>query len=240
MSWLHRPIRLLASLLLALPVVSAPARDASLAPYRAEYEVLRNGKAIGSSTTELVRQGETWTWRSRTTGERGMAWMVGLSIEQSTDFRWVDGEAQPLHTRYRQEATLGSRRVDVDYDWQAMRYRLVDRKGEHRHGLQPGATDRYGSTIAVATRLARGETDFVLKVAHADGLHDWRFRVTSEEDVDTPAGRVRALRVERVREGRDRLTVTWVDPARSYVVVRMLQEEDGERTESRLRSYSPR
>lgn len=240
MSWLPTPTLLLASLLAVTAATPLLADDVPLTPYRADYEVLRNGKAIGSSHTELRQQGDTWTWRSNTAGERGMAWMVGLKVEQSLEFRWQDGLPLPTRSTYEQQATLGNRSVEVAYDWSAQRYRLKDRKGDHTHALDPGATDRYGSGVSVAAMLARGETDFTLRVAHADGLRDWRFRVAGEETIESPAGPVRTLRVERVRDDDDRSTVTWVDPARNYVVVRMLQVEDGDRTESRLRSYSAR
>lgn len=237
MSWLPTPTVLLTSLLLSATAVTALANDAPLAPYHADYEVLRNGKAIGSSRSHLERNGDTWTWRSNTAGERGMAWMVGLKVDQTMTFRWLDGLPQPLRSTYEQQATLGNRSVEANYDWTTGRYQLRDRKGNHTHVLADGATDRYGSGVSVAAMLARGETDFVLKVAHADGLRDWRFRVTGEETVETAEGAVRTLRVERVREDDDRSTVTWLDPARNYVVVRMLQVEDGDSTESRLRNY---
>lgn len=236
MRWLPIPRTLLASLMV-MACASMAAADAPVAPYSADYEVLRNGKAVGSSSTHLERNGDTWTWRSHTAGERGMAWMVGLKVDQSMDFRWTDGTPQPLRSNYRQQATLGNRSVDVDYDWSAHRYRLRDRKGEHSHELEHGATDRYGSGINVAALLAHGERDFTLKVAHADGLRDWHFRVAGEETLDTSSGPVRTLRIERIRDDDDRSTTTWVDPDRNYVVVRMLQVEDGDRTESRLRHY---
>lgn len=240
MSWLPITTLLLASLLATAVATPVLADNTPLAPYRADYEVHRNGKAIGSSHTELIRQGETWTWRSQTAGERGMAWMVGLKVEQSMDFQWQDDLPRPMRSTYEQQATLGNRSVEVAYDWSAQRYHLKDRKGEHTHALETGATDRYGSGVSVAAMLARGETDFTLRVAHADGLRDWRFRVTGEETLESPGGPVRTLRVERVRDDDDRSTVTWVDPARNYVVVRMLQVEDGDRTESRLRGYTAR
>jgi hypothetical protein len=233
------PLALLLALVAGIGGVGA--RDAPLAPFSAEYEVQRNGKAIGSSTMALSREGDGWTYRSVTQGERGMAALVGLRIEQSTDFAWHDRLPRPIRSRYRQQATLGNRSVEVDYDWSAGRYRLVDRKGEHAHALVPGTVDRYGSGVAVAARLAAGERDFTLKVAYPDGVRDWRFQVTGSEAVTTPAGAVEAIRVERVRDpgDDDRSTVSWHDPQRGFIAVRMQQVEDGDSIESTLRSFTP-
>lgn len=202
--------------------------------------MLRNGRAVGSSQVELTDLGDgTWRWRASTAGERGMASLVGLRIDQEMRFRWHDGLPRPIDSQYRQRATLGNREVQVRYDWDALRYTLVDRKGEHRHALSGGASDRYGSGAALVAMLAAGRTDFALQVAYPDGLRTWRFRVAGEETVDTPSGQVRALRVERVRDGDDdRSTVSWHDPRRGHLMVRMVQVEDGDSTETRLRGLT--
>ena len=214
------------------------AQDTPIAPFTADYEVIRNGKNLGSSRTELRRDGESWRYHSTTTGERGMAALVGFRIEQQLEFRWHDGMPKPQVSSYDQQATLGSRRVDVNYDWNAGRYRLTDRKGEHEHALPAGTVDRYASGLAVAAKLADGETDFTLGVAHADGIRPWRFRVTGEEMVETPSGTIKAVKVERIRDDNERRTISWHDPTRGHVSVRLLQEEDGDTIETRLRSYA--
>lgn len=236
----HRSLRRLASALLCLAAMtSAPmAQDAPLAPYSAEYDVIRNGKTLGSSRTSLERIGAAWRYRAETTGDRGMASLLGLRITQRMDFDWVGGMPRPLSSEYDQKATLGNRNVKVDYDWAARSYHLVDRKGEYDHPLPDGTADRYGSGVFIAAKLASGETDFTLPVAHADGVRDWRFRIAGVEGVETPSGAIRAVKVERVRDDDERRTISWHDPARGYLVVRLLQDEDGDTTETRLRSWS--
>ena len=49
------------------------AQDAPLAPYTAEYDVIRNGKTLGSSRVSLSRDGSNWRYDADTTGDRGMA-----------------------------------------------------------------------------------------------------------------------------------------------------------------------
>lgn len=216
------------------------AQDAPLASYQSEYDVYRNGKLLGSSRIELVRDGDTWRYGGDTTGDRGMASFLGVKITQDLEFRWHDGLPQPIHSSYHQEAAITSRRVDVNYDWTAGRYHLVDRKGEHDHPLQPETADRYGSGVSIAAKLAQDATDFSLPVAYPDGVRQWRFRVIGREMVNTPAGDVQALKIERIGDDDDRTTVSWHDPARGYIIVRLIQEEDGDSTEMRLRSYFSR
>jgi len=234
--------RLLACALPVLAQLPAPAlAEVPVTPFKAEYEVLRNGRSLGSSRIELSDLGDgTWRWRADTTGDRGMASLVGLRIDQDMRFRWHEGLPRPLDSRFTQRATFGNREVSVRYDWQALRYRLRDRKGEHEHALAEGASDRYGSGVALVAHLVAGREDFELDVAYPDGLRRWRFRVAGEEAVETPSGTVRARRVERVRDADDddRSTVSWHDPQRGFLMVRMVQIEDGDSTETRLRSLT--
>ena len=236
----HQPLRRIASALLCFAAMSSSllAQDTPLAPYRADYDVIRNGKTLGSSRVSLSREGDAWRYDADTTGDRGMASLLGLKITQRMDFVWVDGMPRPLTSDYDQKATLGNRSVRVRYDWTADSYHLTDRKGAHDHPLVDGAADRYGSGVFIAAKLAAGETDFTLAVAHADGLRDWRFRTAGEETIDTPSGAVRTIKVERVRDDADRQTISWHDPARGYLAVRLRQDEDGDTTETRLRTWT--
>jgi len=221
--------------LLAVATVALAEEPAPVKPFDASYEVLRNGKPLGSSRTTLSKTGDQWRFHSEVVGERGMAALAGFKLTQTMDFHWHGGHPRPLRSRYDQQATLGSRKVDVDYDWSGNHYKLVDRKGEHRNSLTDETVDRYGSPVALAARLAAGETDFTLMVAYPDGPREWRFKVTGEETVTVPAGTFRTVRVERIRDDDDRHTTSWHAPERNYLAVRTLQDEDGTTLESRLR-----
>ncbi len=221
--------------LLAVATVALAAEPVPVKPFDARYEVLRNGKALGSSRIRLSQENGGWRFHSEVVGERGMAALAGFKVTQTMDFQWLDGQPRPSRSIYDQQATLGSRKVEVHYDWSAGRYRLVDRKGEHRNALTDDTVDRYGSAVALAAKLAAGETDFTLMVAYPDGPREWRFKVTDEETVTVPAGTFHALRVERIRDDDDRHTTSWHAPERNFLAVRTLQDEDGTTIESRLR-----
>lgn len=234
-----RTAPILASALLLLAAGIAPAtaqQTGEPRPFEVEYEVLRNGRAIGSSRLQLRRDGDTWRYDSHTAGERGMASLIGLRVRQHTQLIWHEGRPRPLRSSYEQDATLSSRRIEIRYDWDAGQYRLTNRKGEHRFALVDGAVDRYSASLAIGQHLADGERDFIVHVADADGVRGWRFHAVGEETVDTPAGAIRALKVERIRDD-ERSITSWHDPQRGYLAVRLMQREDGNTIESRLRQY---
>ncbi|MFN3844147.1 MAG: DUF3108 domain-containing protein [Rehaibacterium terrae] len=234
-------MRIIHSLILgltALAVLTAGSAGASpLRGYTAEYEVLRNGSAIGRAEVRLqpVANGR-WELHSLTRGTAGLAALVGIEIEERSQFRWQDGRPETLAYRYRQSGAMRSRERRIDVDLAAGRLISTDRDREHRFDLQPGTLDRQSVTLAIGLDLAAGKRDGLeYRVVDRNDYELQRYRVVGDETVQVPAGAIRAVRVERVRETPGRSTTTWMDPAREYLPVRMLQREaKGETIEMRL------
>ncbi|MBB5014600.1 DUF3108 domain-containing protein [Rehaibacterium terrae] len=231
-------MRIVHSLILTLAALAAGSAEASpLRGYTAEYEVLRNGSAIGRAQVRLQPlSGDRWELHSLTRGTAGLAALVGIEIDERSQFRWQDGRPETLAYRYRQSGAIRTRERRVDVDPAAGRVISTDRDREYRFDLQPGTLDRQAVTLAIGRDLAAGKRDGLeYRVVDRDDYELQRYRVTGDETVQVPAGAIRAVRVERVRETPGRSTTTWMDPAREYLPVRMVQREPkGETIEMRL------
>ena len=211
-------------------------------PYTAEYEVLRNGSLMGRGTVSLRRDERgQWEFRSVTRGTEGLAGLTGAEIVEHSTLRWIDDHPQPLSYRYRQDLAWRSRERSVDFDSAAGRIVSRDRRGEHVFAFAPGVLDRQSVVLAVARDLAAGERDTLsYEVVDREEFGPQRYRVGAEETVQTPAGALRALRVERVRdENRGRSTTNWFGIEQGFLPVRVLQTEpDGDSFEMRLISLT--
>ena len=219
-------------LLLASAAIAQPK------PYTAEYEVLRNGKALGRGTVSLVDEGETWTLTSVTRGTEGLASLAGVEIVEASTLRWRDGKPETLDYRYRQQAAWKKRERDVRVD--AERGRIVSREKDKSHDsdYRPYAIDRQVVALAMANDLSRGSTreKLTYRVVDRDRFGPQTYRVRGEETVSTPAGAQPAVRLERTRKN-GRSTTTWLGTANGYVPVKVIQREpDGETFEMRLLS----
>lgn len=228
-------MRILYSLILGLAATAAHA--APLQGYTAEYEVLRNGKAVGRAEVRLqALDGGHWELHSHTRGTAGLAALAGVEIDERSRFRWQGDRPETLAYRYRQSGALRSRERRVEIDFAAGRLLSTDREREYRFDLLPGTLDRQLVTLAIGLDLAAGRHGTLeYRVIDRDEYEMQRYRVAGEERVEVPAGTLRAMRVERVRETPGRSTATWLDPARQHLTVRMLQREpDGDTVEMRL------
>ena len=207
-------------------------------PYTAEYEVQRNGSPMGHGTVSLRRsENGDWELRSVTRGTEGLAGLTGAEIVERSMLRWVDDQPEALSYRYRQDLAWRSRERSVDFDPAAGRIVSRDRRGEHIFAFAPGVLDRQSVILAVGCDLAAGKRDtLTYSVVDRDEFGPQRYRVGAEETVQTPAGALRALRVERLRDDAGgRTTTTWFGIERGFLPVRVLQTEpDGDSFEMRL------
>ena len=223
--------------LLALPALAAP-----WAPYRAEYDVLRNGKPMGRGEVTLTDNGNgRWELRSVTRGTEGLAGLAGAEILERSTLR-IDGEQiETIDYQLRQEMAWKTRERSVSVDAASGRITSRDRRGEHVFDYQAGVLDRQAIVLALARDVAAGKTgELSYVMVDRDEFGPERYRVGATETVNVPAGSIGAVRVERLRSAsRGRTTVSWLDPAQGYVPVRVLQTEpDGDSFEMRLVSLT--
>jgi hypothetical protein len=69
--------------------------------------------------------------------------------------------------------------------------------------------------------FAEGLTEFTLTAAYGDRVRSHTFVVTGEETIDTPAGKIDTLVVEKKRHAdSSRRTIFWVAPSLQYMLVK--------------------
>ncbi|MFT5927761.1 MAG: hypothetical protein ACI805_000877, partial [Candidatus Azotimanducaceae bacterium] len=72
----------------------------------------------------------------------------------------------------------------------------------------------------------------------ADGgkLKNYSFKVIGEEEIDTPLGKMKTIKVSRVKDTRNRESTFWLAPEYDFLLVRFQQlEADGDGFELLLR-----
>ncbi len=214
----------------------AQSKAPELLPYKARYQVLRNGDTLGQAVVTLARDGVAWRMRSETRGTQGLAALAKVEIVEDSHFRMRKGRPETLDYRFHQKAAWKNRERAVEVDAAGGRIVSSEKERQHRFAYRPGVIDRHIVTLALAQDLARGETgDLLYPVVDRDEFEDHRYRVGGRETVTSPLGALRTLRVTRVREKPGRVTDSWLAVDRGFVPVKVLQTEpDGESFELRL------
>lgn len=231
--WTARSLALLAIVAAGVALGAGPS---PVAPFQAEYEVLRNGRELGRATLALRPAGDgTWEFSSQTKGTKGMAGLLGVDVVEKSTFRWRDGQPEGLHYSYAQEGAVKSRQRSTEFDWQSRAAQSRDGKNVWNAPLQTSAMDRNLVTVALMAQLKSGGRDLAFHVVDKDKVAEQRYVQGARETLSLPAGRIDAVRVDRQRADNSRTTTSWFAPQRGWLPVQIEQvEKNGETITMRL------
>lgn len=218
-SFRHR----LFGLLLTLPAAVAASTD-----WEATYSV-RQGTIEGGQAVQRYTAADG---RYRLTLDVTPGGVVALFTQETfhdESSGLVDGgDLRPQ--RYVHVRAGGRKQRDYEYrfDWQAGQVAEVD--GDRPPAvLQPGTLDELTYVEALRRALADGKTGLTLPVLYgSDGeIRDYRLQTLGEEEISTPAGRFRTIKVQRTQTGGKYTVTLWCAPALDYFPVRIDRHKRG-------------
>ncbi len=145
--------RVIAASLVAFAVsgYAAPG-TAPLTGFKADYEVLRNGKPLGKATLDLHNAGNDWEFISETQGTSGMAAMLGAQVHEKSTFTWNANKPQCLTYAYSQKA-LKTKSTSIACDWSAKTANVDDNGKSATVSLTSAAMDRHLVPLALMVDL---------------------------------------------------------------------------------------
>lgn len=220
--------------MIALPASAGDVDYAPLAPYEARYTAsMSKGVSLnGEGVRELTYQGNN-IWLYRTDVDSFIA-----DINESLIFRWEDGQVIPLRYRYHLSGFLiKDRKQSIDFDWQAGTATGSYRGEKFEVELRDKTLDPLGYQLQLHQDLKAGKRDVTYQVLDKGDYDDDRFAVIDEDSLSDNGRTMNTLKAEKVRdEDSKRQTLMWFDPARDYLLVRLLQvEPDGSEYELKLK-----
>ena len=220
--------------MIALPASASDVDYAPLAPYEARYTAsMSKGVSLnGEGVRELTDQGNN-VWLYRTDVDSFIA-----DINESLIFRWEDGQVIPLRYRYHLSGFLiKDRKQSIDFDWQAGTATGSYRGEKFEVELRDKTLDPLGYQLQLHQDLKAGKRDVTYQVLDKGDYDDDRFAVIDEDSLSDNGRTMNTLKAEKVRdEDSKRQTLMWFDPARDYLLVRLLQvEPDGSEYELKLK-----
>lgn len=206
-------------LFLSLPALAS---TVELKPYRAVYtnKVDATISFSGEATREL-KQLNDGTWELSVEASAMMA-----NIREATHITQQDDQLLPLRYDYHRRILTRNRTAQLRFDWDAGYVTTDIDDKPWRMAIEPGIHDKLSYQLQMPADIAAGKSTLSYQVADGGQMQTYRFNVTEEDLVDTPAGQFKAIRVERDRgENAGRETLIWFAPELDYLVVRLEQVE---------------
>ncbi len=198
--------------------------------FKADYQVFKDGKKIGTSSIELVKDDPFYKIIDKTNGTHGMASLLGFKRSEETLFTHVNGEFHPDYYKMRQKVAFNKRQSDYQVDNETqMVY------GKHKgDDWQTKTPSRFLTPNLVSLKLSQdicsGKKDNLsYKVLKRGELVNYSFKITSQND--------NIIEVDKIHSKPTRITKTWLDTKQQCVPVRTYHKEgDDDALETKLKS----
>lgn len=212
-----------------------------LPTFEARYTLFDGKKQIGTTRITLSKATNGYVFETQSSGEGGVAGLLGAKINERSEFGYQGEIMQPLRYRYQQKVAFSDRRRDIDFDWSANRIRETEKKKPVDYAATAGTLDRHLVVLALARDLASGAKTFVHPVAYKGEVSPWEFRNQGVETIQTALGPISAIKMKRERENKSRVTTSWHAEKYGYLPIKIEQvEPDGDRYVMTLTSITIR
>ena len=213
------------ALLFVLALCASSAQALEIRPFSASYTADWKQLPVSGSAERSLEQLADGRWKLRF--EASML-LAGLTEESIFG---VDGDILvPANYRYSRDGLGKSKEVEHDFDWNQKQVLGSDRGTPVSLPINRGMLDKSTYQQALQLDVAAGRTSMSYQVVDGDEIDVYDFRVLGEERVQTRAGLIDAIKVERVRDPTQsaRKTVLWFAKDWDFLLVRLHQvEKDG-------------
>lgn len=204
-------------------IESGVADDAFIKPYKTTYKAKYNFLLPfkGQATRELVKNQENeWQLVHKVSSPM-------IKLEETSRFDWTGARPKPIDYRYKQRGLTKKRKVSLDFDWPAMTVSNLSSDEPLSFQLLPATLDKLNYQLLLRYDLATTGTSGIYSVADRRRLKEYKFEALGEEWVETPVGKLKALKLRRLRaKDSPRTTDIWLAKDWDYLLVKVRQNEN--------------
>ncbi|WP_236234319.1 DUF3108 domain-containing protein [Pseudomonas tohonis] len=213
------------ALLLLLALFTLPVTAAELKPFEASYTADWKTMPISGTAGRSLKKLDDGRWQLDFEAS-----MLVASLTETSVFRLENNAFLPQTYRFNRSGLGKSKQIELDFDWGEKQVIGSDRGNQVRVPLNRGLVDKSTYQLVLQHDVAAGKKSMSYQVIDGDEVETYDFRVLGEEKVETKAGTVDAIKVERVRDPTqsNRKTMLWFAKDWGYLLVRLNQvEKDG-------------
>jgi|TARA_R110000822_G_scaffold59736_21_gene149028 hypothetical protein len=196
------------------------AGDPALIPYTLSYAATYNGMDI-SAERQLKLNGNGYVL---TTTAKNLF----SSIEEEGAFL-LDEQRGIVDQNYQYKRNvLGIKKTEkLRYNREAGVANYKTKKKQRQVTLEDGYLNRLTYQVQLQRDLINQVSPLQYQVISRGRLKQYKFETLGEETLDTPLGKIKALKVRRIRDDDDRETLFWFAPEWNYLLVQLWQREEG-------------
>jgi len=206
---------------LLLTLLFAASLNADWRPYRALYEVYRNGKLTGEVQVAYEQNGERWSISSEGTGTRGMARFLRAKENEYAEGSLTQGRFRPISYSYFKRMAGNDDVWTAGFDWENGTVEITSGRNTLTLDTDRNTVDALSLKLELRRRLRDHDPDLVFMEVDNDKVKKMVYRVLDPEEIDTALGCLRTTPVERIELGRTRYSRSWHAQNLDFIMVRL-------------------
>jgi len=218
---------------LCMHVFSAQCDAATLQPYRAVYTTHYKGMSADATQT-LTRDAI-----GQFTLKRDVSAMF-VKISEQSQFTLQNNQLVTSRYTYKRGGLGSKKNIEQLFQWDKNNLHITENDHSRDVAIKPPLFDKLNYTEAMRMQLlAAGPLPKNISVPFADRHHlkQYDFVVGAQEDITTPVGKMRAVKLERNVPEEKKHAVIWVAPELDYLLVKLQQTDEDDSFELNLKSY---
>jgi len=217
--------RLIQFSVLSLVLTVSQAFAALPQTFSALYEVTHSGLTLGEARVDYRQIGSDRYRYSSFIRPLGVAALIMRSdIKEVSEGMITDAGFRPTHYEYVRSGRKG-RTDEIEFDWKEMEI-LNPVSGEPWQITMPDdVQDRMGSQLQLMFDLAHQEKTLSYPIADDGRIRHYTLRIVGRETLQTPFGRLEAVKIIRESANSRRNTTFWCAPALNYLPIRIDHRE---------------
>jgi len=159
-------------------------------------------------------------------------------FEEHSFWHWKNNAPAPERYTYHFSGNKGEVYEQLDFDWDKMQVKSLREGKTTTLAIEDGVVDKLSYQIALVRDLRAGEKQFSYQVADRGDIRNIRYKVVGEEEIDTPWGKQRTVKVQRQTLTNERITILWFAPDLDYMVVKLFQDDNGTKMTAEITDLS--
>lgn len=226
--------------LFCLPSAAHAEDGPLLRPFTAVYTVHRDDIGVIGENQRTLSTGKDgrYVYESVARATGWVAWMFKDEVVERSTWTYADSHIRPLEYIYDRSRGRTQRRVRLAFDWERKLVTNTIGKDAWRMPIPEGAQDKLVYQLSLMRDMQRpNRPSLTYRIADGGTLKTYQFAVLGEEDISTPLGKLRTIKIERINDKRD--TTVWLAPRLQYLPVRIRQtDKDGSELSMQLKSLA--
>jgi len=206
---------------LLLTLLFASSLYADWRPYRARYEVYRNGKLTGELLVAFEQNGERWNMSSEGTGTHGIARFLRAKENEYAEGSLNRGRFQSISYSYFKRMAGKDDVWTAGFDWQKGTVAVTSGRNTLTLDTGPNTMDALTLKVELRRRLRDHDPDLVFMQVDDDKVKEMVYRILDTGEIDTALGCLQTVAVERIQLGRTRYSRSWHAQDLDFIMVRL-------------------